>query len=148
MEVVFHCSDSSFGNAALIDFWHRNRPRPFRMIGYHLVVLNGHTDSRHYNARFDGKVETGRPFDGNGVIDAEEWGAHTLGKNNKLGCCLIGKSGQFTQKQLKAAGEELQELKKQFGTITISQHSDYDRRKPFCAGLSNEQMEYLRSFVA
>ena len=148
IEVIFHCSSSSFGNAALIDFWHRSRPRPFKMIGYHLVGLNGWIDSRHFNERFDGKVETGRPFDGNDVISANEWGAHTRGKNNQIGYCLIGKSGQFTQKQLEAAGLELQALKKQFGEVTISQHSNHDPLKPYCAGLTEDQINYLQSFIS
>lgn len=148
MKVVIHCSDSPFGNAAVIDYWHRNRPKSFRMIGYHLVILNGWIDPKHYHNRFNGHVETGRPFDDNKNIDTSEWGAHTKGENSQsIGVCLIGKSGQFSWKQLGALANELAELKKQFGEIEISQHSDHDPRKPFCAGLTEEEMQGLRDFI-
>lgn len=147
MKVIVHCSDSSFGNAAIIDNWHRNRPKPFRMIGYHLVILNGHIDSRHHNSRFDGHVETGRPFDDNHVIDSSEWGAHTLGENDGIGICLIGKSGEFTENQLKTLMSELINLKTQFGEIKVYQHSDFDKRKPYCAGLSQEFMNNINEFI-
>jgi len=39
-KVIIHCSDSSFGNAVLIDKWHRQRG--FDNIGYHFVILNSH----------------------------------------------------------------------------------------------------------
>ena len=84
----------------------------------------------------DGHVETGRPQDSDPFISSKEIGAHVRGQNrNSVGICLIGKSGNFTDRQLNSALEELYKLEKQLGEIEICQHSDYDKRKPFCAGL-------------
>jgi hypothetical protein len=41
--IVIHQSDSAFGNAAVIDKWHRERG--WSGIGYHWVILNGRIDA-------------------------------------------------------------------------------------------------------
>ena len=136
LKIVLHCSDSSFGNAALIDSWHR--ARGWTRIGYARVFLNGRTDAGFfYDPRLDGLMETGRPI---GVT-----GAHTIGHNEKTGICLIGKSGQFTPRQIEALVEELHNLKIEHGGIEVTQHSDHDPNKPYCAGLSKELMRYFNS---
>ena len=38
-KIIIHCSDSEFGDAALIDKWHKERG--WTGIGYHYVILNG-----------------------------------------------------------------------------------------------------------
>jgi len=146
MEIIVHCSDSYFGNAILIDSWHRERG--WRGIGYHAVILNGHITASCFNKYFDGVIETGRPFDDNTRIEGWETGAHTLGKNDRIGVCLIGESGKFTQAQTLSLISFLKEMRDLFGEITISQHSDHDPRKPYCAGLSKEFIKALNTLLS
>ncbi len=135
--VILHVSDSTWGNAVAIDEWHRNRPQPFRMIGYQRVFLNGvMAHGQSYVKRLDGVIETGRPY---GVR-----GAHTRGANHHAGWCLVGRSGEWTKKQIKAVKKEIKALLEEDGydVVRVKQHSDYDPvNKPFCAGFSDKQME-------
>lgn len=72
--IIIHCSDSPFGNAAVIDGWHRERG--FNRIGYHFVIGNG-------KGLAAGQIETGRMVN--------EVGAHCVGYNSRsIGICLIG----------------------------------------------------------
>jgi len=89
--IIVHCSDSGFGNAHLIDQWHKERG--WRSIGYHYVILNGRPIfGKPYNRHYDGIVEPGRPV--------EKIGAHVDGKNrDSIGVCLIGRN-HFTALQL------------------------------------------------
>jgi len=140
MKIILHCSDSNFGNAALIDSWHRDNG--WSMIGYHFVILNGWTGAKKYHKVFDGNVETGRPIDDNKYFEWDEYGAHTLGHNNSIGICLIGKSASFTDNQINSLKDLLRLLKNQFDTIEVLQHSDFDPvNRPYCAGFTKEQME-------
>lgn len=140
MDIVLHCSDSKFGNAALIDSWHR--AKGWSMIGYHYVILNGQIGPTKYHHLYDGHVETGRPIDDDKDFEYDEMGAHTLGHNNCVGICLIGLSNKFTAPQIFKVKELLKNLKEQFGTIKVYQHSDFDPvNRPFCAGLSDNLMK-------
>lgn len=141
MEIIVHCSDSEFGNAILIDKWHRQNG--WSGNGYHLVIINGRITSKVYNKHLDGFIETARPFDDNRRIDGWETGAHTRGKNNRIGICLIGKSGKFTPKQIDSLLYACLLMKEQFGKVHITQHSDHDPRKPYCAGLSQSFIDNL-----
>jgi len=134
IEVIMHCSKSTWGNAVVIDEWHRHRDPPFLMIGYHMVFLNGKLRSNSkYEERLDGLMETGRPY---GVR-----GAHTLGQNYKIGWCFIGMSGRFTPRQIEAAKEELRYLATIYDIVKVTQHSDYDPvNKAFCAGCTKKDM--------
>jgi hypothetical protein len=143
MNVVVHCSDSSFGNAILIDGWHKLRG--WIGIGYHLVILNGAITSKVFNKYMDGFIESGRPFDDNNRVDPFEVGAHTKGKNDWIGICLIGKSGQFTEKQRISLVKACYMIKDIFGSVTVSQHSDHDPAKPYCAGLSKSYIEEINN---
>lgn len=99
--IIIHCSDSEFGNAALIREWHL--ARGFKDIGYHLVVLNGWTAKGIFNGNLNGKVEHGRPIGDDDILTGEEIGAHCLGYNQtSIGVCLIGKS-RFTGEQRETA---------------------------------------------
>lgn len=143
MKVILHCSDSTFGNAALIAKWHIERG--WANIGYHLGILNGWLSSTAFNKHFDGHLETGRPLSDDNLLTPDEFGAHTLGENrDSVALFLIGKSGKFSTKQIKCLTDNaLPLLKYQFGTIEISQHSDHDKKKPYCAGLRREFMEEI-----
>ena len=141
MDIIIHCSASKFGNAAEITRWHLERK--FSTIGYHFVILNGQIGAVKYYKWFDGAIETGRPIDDDKWFEPDEVGAHTLGHNNCVGICLIGESNNFTTKQIESLKLLLSVLKKQFGDIKVYQHSDFEVKKPFCAGLSKAQMEEL-----
>lgn len=149
MKIRIHCSDSKFGNTATIALWHglpkSMKGRGWSTIGYHLVILNGWISSRGINKFFDGKLETGRPFDDDGIVEWWESGAHAKGRNEEIGICLIGKSGKFTEKQLNTLKHEaIPIIKAIYGTIEeIGQHSDVEPNKPYCAGLSQEYIDDL-----
>ena len=122
VKVIFHCSDSSFGNAALISKWHSLpakkvvqdgktfQGRGWDGIGYHYVILNGWLTQMHYHPN-----------------------------RGSIGVCLIGKSGQFTEDQLFSALKVAHMLEEQFGQISLHQHSDFDPKKPDCAGLDMQK---------
>ena len=141
MKVIIHCSASNFGNAALIDSWHRQKG--FSRVGYHFVILNGMIGHKKYHDYFDGAIETGRPLDDDSDMEPDEVGAHTLGHNKSVGICLVGESAMFTPKQMKSLNILLSILKSQFGSIEVFQHSDFEPKKPFCAGISKPTMKLL-----
>jgi len=140
--VIIHCSDSSFGNAALITKWHVCE-RKFETIGYHYVILNGRLSAYKMNSYFDGHIETGRPLDDDSDLELDEAGAHAFKYNNAVGICLIGLSGTFTISQLRALTHLINRLRDQFKEINVIQHSDVDNKKPHCAGLTKLQLSIL-----
>lgn len=93
-KIIIHCSDSRFGNANILDQWHRERG--WDCIGYHIVITNGVLRPHcKYKPEDDGLIQTGR--------DVEKPGAHCKGHNkDSIGICLIGKH-HFTAKQLYGA---------------------------------------------
>jgi len=134
VNVILHCSASSFGNAALIAKWHLERK--WSGIGYHYVILNGWIASGIYNSKFNGHIETGRPLDNDPFVKGKEVGAHVKGfNNNSAGICIIGQSGSFTDEQMNSVLKCVYILEQQFKDIQIYQHSDFDSKKPDCAGL-------------
>lgn len=90
-KIIVHCSDSEWGDAVVIDQWHK--ARGWDGIGYHYVITNGRRTSHStYRATDDGIIETGRPLDKNG--------AHCRGHNrDSIGVCLIG-SHHYSGRQL------------------------------------------------
>lgn len=140
--VIIHCSDSSFGNASLITKWHVVE-RKFETIGYHYVILNGRISAYKTNGYFDGHIETGRALDDDADMELDETGAHAFGYNNAVGICLIGLSGTFTAAQLRALTHLVNLLRTQFKEIKVIQHSDVDKKKPHCAGLTKLQLYNL-----
>lgn len=137
--VIVHCSDSSFGNAALITKWHVLE-RKFDTIAYHYVILNGMLSATKRHSFFDGYIETGRPLDDDSDLELDEKGAHAFGYNMAVGICLIGLSGNFTPAQLRSLHLIIRRLRAQFGEIRVIQHSDVDKKKPLCAGLTRSQL--------
>ena len=78
--IVIHHSATTFGNAAIIDQWHRDRG--FDELGYHFVIGNG-TNSA------DGQVEVGPRW------PIQKYGAHDNASDNRyneygIGICLVG----------------------------------------------------------
>lgn len=149
MDVIVHCSDSTWGNAVTIDGWHAakgfNNGNGIH-IGYHVVILNGQLSVTKYNRFTDGLIETGRPLDDDDKFEFDERAAATLGKNNCVQICLIGKSNKFTNKQMASLELVLKAVKEIFGHIKVYQHSDFDPvNRPYCAGLSSTIMEQLNT---
>ena len=109
--VIMHCSDSTWGNARIVDQWHKERG--FSMIGYHWVILNPFETYRelkdgHGNTANDGRIEQGRP--------EEALGAHCLGYNaSSIGICLIGTNGQFTSAQMATARKLVMSVCRRYG---------------------------------
>lgn len=105
--LIIHHSYSLWGDARVIDSWHKERGFKRKdkktgktyHIGYHKVILNGYPTysswaKKQYDPKLDGKIQQGRP-------DYLP-GAHCIGKNaNSLGLCLIGNfdSNQPTDRQ-------------------------------------------------
>jgi hypothetical protein len=124
-EIIIHCSASTFGNAVLIDSWHRKNG--WDKIGYHFVILNGWLSKDLFDESLDGLLETGRHF--------LEQGAHTKGHNkDSLGVCLIGEEGKFSRSQLLALSKLIGGLKGKFPEAEVKFHSDYNKDKPWCPG--------------
>jgi N-acetylmuramoyl-L-alanine amidase len=131
MKLIIHHSASTFGNAAQIQAWHTHPSINYSRIGYHYVILNGCIKKDTYHSHLDGLLETGR--------DESEKGAHCRGHNNDLGICLIG--GALTDNQLNTL---ISFIIDRSDVITeIKQHSDYDKKKPHCAGLTKDFMHML-----
>ncbi|MBM3326057.1 MAG: N-acetylmuramoyl-L-alanine amidase [Calditrichaeota bacterium] len=139
-EIILHCSDSEFGDAKLIDDWHR--ARGWSGIGYHFVILNPYPD--------DAALRLGRPqFDQDGVVQEgralSKPGAHCEGRNvNSVGICLIGKR-LFTAAQFKSLVELTTGLIKQFAGTKALGH--YEAQKPgsVIKTCPNLDMEWMRN---
>lgn len=106
--IIVHCSDSPWGDASVIDEWHRERGFSGG-IGYHFVILNGHRrTSRVFVPEDDGLLEAGRP--------EEVEGAHCPGYNRRsIGVCLVGRKGHFTLAQLQRLRILLTGLMQRYG---------------------------------
>ena len=95
--IVIHCSDSNFGDAALIDKWHKANgwmSPDGKSIGYHYVILNGMPAVGKPDPKLDGVIQAGRTLDNDQWVETNEVGAHALGFNkNSIGICLIGGQG-------------------------------------------------------
>jgi len=143
-KVIIHCSDSAFGNVALITKWHIVE-RGWSNIGYHYVILNGWLSPKKYHFQYDGHIETGRPLDDDSDMELDEIGAHAFGYNDRIGICLIGKSGVFSQNELHGLDILISRLSVQFGEIEVGQHSDVEPTKPHCAGLTVVQLARLNT---
>ena len=111
INVIIHCSDSSWGNACEITRWHLERG--FSTIGYHYVILNGRLSPFKHHAYFNGYLETGRPLDDDKDLELDERGAHAFGYNDSVGICLIGLSGTFTDRQLWTLNHLIKRLREQ-----------------------------------
>ena len=88
-DLIIHVSDSDFGDAALVDAWHKERG--FDEIGYNFVILNGYRKKGKFEEVDDGTIETGRSLD--------KMGAHCRENNKAIGLCVIGKR-LFSARQL------------------------------------------------
>jgi len=119
--IVFHCSDSTWGDRDAIDKWHQQRG--WSGIGYHYVILNGfiHSNSK-YDQELDGIIQTGRPL--------KSSGAHVRGLNkHSIGICLIGKH-HFTSAQLLSVRELMKQIRKELQCeLKVKAHYELDDKK-------------------
>lgn len=140
-KIIVHCSVSDFGNASLIDVWHKERG--WDGIGYHCVITNGHLTEyrRPYRETHDGIVQDGRSID--------TAGAHCRGYNhNSIGLVLIGRH-HFTPKQLLVTlPEELFRLcfKYDIDPKNIHRHSDFNENKT-CPNIPDDAWEVIIEMV-
>ena len=137
-KLIIHCSESDFGDAALIKKWHTD-PRPagngWTDIGYHFVVLNGFRKKRIYVQEDDGKIEAGLPV--------ERQGAHCWGHNKtSIGVCLIGKR-LFSAKQLYDALPEIIRMTGTIHNFELKGHYEYSDKK----SCPNIDMDMLRKLL-
>lgn len=100
--LIFHCSQSEFGDVEVIRGWHKQKG--WRDIGYNGVITNGYLKtSKEFDEEFDGRFQEGRALDFSSYVETEEIGAQTLGYNSRsIGICLIGDK-KFTVKQFQTA---------------------------------------------
>lgn len=144
-KIVIHCSDSAFGNALLIDQWHKQRG--WSGIGYHRVVLNGYPeDSKNYWNHLDGDISPGRPLDTDFHLKNNEIGAHAYGFNREsVGICLIGKPGLFSPRQLASTKALAKEFLRKFDLpiSAVVGHYELDSRKT-CPGWD---MDVFRAYL-
>lgn len=130
-KIIIHTSDSSFGNAALIDHWHRSKkPKGWDKIGYHKVILNGRLQNPiDYEMSLDGLLETGR-------ADNEQ-GAHTLGQNaDSVAICLIGNAFSHTPAQIKQLVATIRHYRAKYEGANVYFHSEFNKNKKNCPGIS------------
>ena len=135
-QIFIHHSASNFGNAKLIDLWHRERG--FTKIGYHYVVLNCYPNADMYKiGTFDpnliGNIEKGR--------DLEEVGSHVAGHNKEsIGVCLIHNNLPYFDVQLEHYRLLTATLANYFKVPVenIKGHCEVDKNKPLCPSLDME----------
>jgi N-acetyl-anhydromuramyl-L-alanine amidase AmpD len=137
-KIIIHCSDSWYGNAAIIDKWHRQRG--FNQIGYHFVIPNGYATyedwkGQKYNPELDGLIEEGR--------DIEIVGAHCKGHNkDSIGICLIGKR-LFSGNQIHALLKVIKAMTDIYGPLNIYGHYEFNPHKT----CPNIDMDWLRGIL-
>ena len=123
-EIIIHCSDSNYGNKALINKWHLERG--WDCIGYHYVINNCYKTYNDYmkkspDIKNDGNIEIGRP--------EHIKGAHCMSHNAKsIGICLIG-TRNFTGNQITSLYELMKRLICKYGKLEISGHYKYNNSK-------------------
>ena len=112
--IVVHQSASAWGDAELIDRWHKAAgfkrqgagAHELSHIGYHFVIYNGRlagSHDRNFVAEMDGHVATGR--------HENEPGAHCPSMNSRsVSVCLIGHGSDFTLHQLRSLVAKVAEL--------------------------------------
>ena len=139
-KVILHCSDSLYGNRALLFKWHVLE-KGWQDIGYHFLILNGKPDNDVRNKGVldlsqDGKIVRCRPV--------EIKGAHSEGDNHdSIGVCLIGKDF-FTSKQIFSLIMLMDEIKYVYPNIKLFGH--YEMKSGIDQGKTcpNLNMDWVR----
>jgi len=136
-DIGVHISASSFGDAKIIDYWHRLRG--FKKGGYNEVVL------------VDGTAQTGDEYP-QWLRRSDEVGAHIKGYNHKVyGICVISLDGNINQAQWDYLTRRIKELRTQgikgklVGFENVKGHREYPNVRKFCPGMIN--MSKVRQIV-
>ena len=160
--VVLHLTGSTYGDRDVIDQWHRDNG--WSEIGYHRVILNGKPKSKSaYDAARDGEVQKGRADHKMGAhckskgMNTCTFGISSVGDPGTVPAgatqadAALTTKKYLTAKQAKALVDLVARMCIQFGwdpkgtfkhpdtgaTVNvISQHSDHEPAKPFCASLN------------
>ncbi len=134
-KIVLHCSDSEWGDAEVIDKWHKERG--FDCIGYHYVIVGGRVVGGKYHEPTDGWIQKGRSI--------EYEGAHCRGHNgDSVGVCIIGRR-HFTGKQFEATLLFINSLLVEYdlGVNALYGHTELDPKKT-CPNL---KMDFIRNLL-
>jgi len=142
--IVLHCSASEWGDADVINEWHKERG--FDQIGYHFVVLNGyHTYKQYKTEKVDvdyvGKIEKGR--------NIEKPGAHVKGMNSdSIGICMIGNE-TFHKKQIRITKDLIYRLMREFKVPITNVIGHYETETGATQGKTcpNYDMTKVRSSI-
>jgi len=142
-EIFIHHSASNWGDAKVIDKWHKENG--WSGIGYHYVVLNEYQTSEAYknkewNKEKIGNIEKGR--------DLKKAGAHVSNHNaNSIGVCLIHNDIPYCDTQLESYRMLVAVLAEYFDVKVenIKGHYEVDKKKPDCPGLD---MNHERKIIA
>jgi hypothetical protein len=139
--IIIHCSDSEWGNSAVIKSWHL--ARGFKDIGYHYVINNGYKSSvSEYNTELDGLIEAGRSLDNDVEMDFDEVGAHTKDWNSdSIGICLIGVK-EFSFKQFDSLIILCSMWHRLIPELEIKGHYDYTTEKT-CPNFRVDNLERI-----
>ena len=138
--IIIHCSDSKFGNALMIDRWHREKG--WRKIGYQYVITNKHPFSSDEAIPWtNAQIEAGRRED--------EIGAHCLGYNgNSIGICLIGEGEDtFTTMQIYSAIELVKRLMVKYDIPKRNVLGHYETEKSHGKTCPNLDMNQFRKHL-
>ena len=129
-KLIIHCSASPYAHHGIDEIrrWHTD-PKP---------LGNGWSDiGYHFCIEVSGELKKGRSL--------YKSGAHTRGHNKEIGLCLCGMSGEFNNDQMRTLEGFI--LDNRHIISEIGQHSQYDAKKPYCAGLTQSQLDYLNSLL-
>lgn len=141
-KIFIHHSASNFGNAALIEKWHKEQG--WQSIGYHFIVLNGYPTAENFRKKeihndLIGYIQKGRSL--------KEAGSHVKGQNgSSLGICLIHCDQLYDERQLEAYRTLAAGLAKLYNinVENICGHYEADKLKPLCPGLDmNEERKII-----
>ncbi|MGE4319642.1 MAG: N-acetylmuramoyl-L-alanine amidase [Deferribacterales bacterium] len=143
--IIVHCSDSTFGSAAVIRQWHLERG--WKDIGYHFVIVNGQLVPDLKIPQMDGHIEVGRVINGDNLITGNEIGAHALGYNDKsVGICLIGVKA-FSVAQMASLTTLVTHLCKTFNIIPANVLGHYETAQAHGKTCPNFDVSTLRKAV-
>ena len=134
-KLILHCSDSDFGDAVLIDKWHKERG--WKGIGYHYVILNGCRSKDNYKKEDDGLIETGRPI--------EEAGSHCAGENgDSIGVCLVGRHHFSANQILVGLPKLIKEIFLKYGILAGQTFGHYELDKDkTCPNIDMDIFKYF-----
>jgi N-acetylmuramoyl-L-alanine amidase len=145
-KIFIHHSASEFGNAKLIETWHKEKG--YGSIGYHFVILNGYYTSEDFkqkkiNEKLIGTVDRG--------LDVSKVGTHVKNHNSdSIGICLIHDKDPYNEKQLEAYRTLTAQIAilYQLSVANIHGHYEFDNFKPFCPSLDmNKEREIIKEMM-